>query len=135
MHVRRLQQILTKKTGFSTSADMRNATTGQLSGASRVARISDEEIYALGATACDAVAQELLGPRADNLGKSLQMYRNIERDGRVSYADLEGDSDSQGTLQYFNVTMLAAGLHTDLVDDTELLRITTEKPSDPALSK
>ena len=128
MHVRRLQQILMKKTSYSTSVDSRNQLTGQLSGGDQIGRVADEESYALRTIGADWTLKEVLGPRADNRDKRTQMYRAIERDGFVRYADLKGDSKNQKTLNYVSVLMMGAGLKTDLVDSTELLRITVDKP-------
>ena len=130
MHVKRLQQILTKKTGFSTETSQRNTITGQLSGAASVGRVADEETIALATVEnSDAILKELLGPRADNKDKRLQMYQAIQRDGFVSQRDLVGDSANQGTLNYLNVIFLGAGMQTDLIDATLINRASLDKNS------
>lgn len=130
MHVKRLQQILTKKTGYSTEISQRNPITGQLSGASSVGRIADEETIALATVeGTDEVLKELLGPRADNKDKRLQMYQSIQRDGFVNQKDLVGDSGNQSTLNYLDVVLTGAGYKTDLVNPTELSRASLKKNS------
>jgi hypothetical protein len=128
IHVRRLQQILAKKTSYSTEASKRSQLTGQLSGDDAVGRLADEEAYALKTVGANAILRELLGPRADNRGKRLGMYHAIERDGYVQYKDLVGDTKDQPTLNYLNTLLLAAGLKSDLVDSTELLRVSVDRP-------
>jgi len=127
IHVKRLQQLLSKKTSYAIETNKRNQTTGQLSGTSAVGRISDEESYAFKAVGADIALKELLGPRGDNRQKRLQLYQNIERDGTVRYADLEGDIKTQGTINYFNVLIMAAGLKTDLIENSEVLRSSVEQ--------
>lgn len=128
VHVRRLQQLLAKKTSYSTDASKRSQLTGQLSGDDAVGRVADEEAYALKTVGAEATLREVLGPRADNRDKRLGMYQAIERDGFVNYGDLKGDVKNQATLNYMNTLLIAAGLKTDLVDATELLRVTADRP-------
>lgn len=128
LHIRRLQQLLMKKTTHSTSTNSRNQLTGQLAGDSANGRIADEEAYALMTVGANAVVDEMFGPRADNRQKRLQMYRDIQRDGFVQYQNLTGDSKDQPTLGLFDVHMLAAGIKTDVITQTDLLRITADKP-------
>lgn len=128
LSIRRLQQILAKKTGYSTDTSKRNQITGQLSGDSAVGRLADEEVYALKTVGADNTLKELLGPRADNRDKRLGMYRNIEQSGFVRYADLTGDTRNQPSLNYMDVLLTAAGLQSDLVRSNELLRATIDKP-------
>jgi hypothetical protein len=128
MHVRRLQQILAKKTSYSTEAQKRNPLTGQLSGGDAIGRVADEEAYALKTVGAEAVLREVLGPRADNRDKRLEMYHAVERDGFVRYADLKGDSRNQPGLNYMDTILLAAGLKSDLIDTTELLRVSADRP-------
>ena len=127
MHIRRLQQILSKKTSYSTDANKRNQLTGQLSGDDAVGRLADEESYGLKTVNADVVLKELLGPRADNRDKRLQMYQAIEKDGFVRYEDLIGDSKNQPMLNYMDVILTAAGLKSDLVDSTNVLRTTVDR--------
>lgn len=129
LHVRRLQQILSKKTSYSTEASKRNQITGQLSGDSAVGRLADEEAYALKTVGANSVLKELLGPRADNRDKRLQLYQAIEQDGYVQYANLTGDSKNQPGLNYMDSLLIAAGLKSDIVDSTDLLRVTVDRPA------
>lgn len=128
IHVRRLQQILAKKTSYSTDASKRSQLTGQLSGDDAVGRLADEEAYALKTVGAESVLKELLGPRADNRDKRLQMYQAIERDGFARYGDLKGDLKNQPTINYLDTLLLAAGLKSDLIDSTELLRVSVDRP-------
>jgi len=127
LHVRRLQQLVRKKTNFNLDISKRNQVTGQLSGASAVGRIPDEEIYNLSVLNTQSVLKELLGPRADAKDRKMQMYNTIQRDGMVSLSDLSGDIRNQPTLNAVNCFLLAAGLKTDLVDKSYMIRSTADK--------
>jgi hypothetical protein len=105
---------------------MRSQLTGQLSGHDAVGRLADEEAYALKTVGGEATLNELLGPRADNRDKRLGMYHSIERDGYVQYSNLVGDLKNQPTINYMDTLLLAAGLKSDLIDPTEVLRVTTD---------
>ena len=128
IHVRRLQQILAKKTSYSTDASKRSQLTGQLSGDDAVGRLADEEAYALKTVGAESVLKELLGPRADNRDKRLQMYQAINNQGFVQYGELKGDLKNQPTINYLDTLLLAAGLKSDLIDKTELLRVSADRP-------
>jgi hypothetical protein len=128
MHVRRLQQILAKKTSYSTDASKRSQVTGQLVGDSAVGRLPNAESYALRAIGATATLKEFLGPRADNRDKRLGMYQAIAQSGFVSYDELVGDTRNQQGLNYLATIFLAAGLRSDLLGEGDLLRVTAEKP-------
>ncbi len=130
VYVRRLQQVLKKKTGYSLDTNKRSQVTGQLVGDSAAGRLADEETYMLMTMGAESITKELLGPRADNRDKRLQMYQAIERDGFASLEALRGDRKNQPTLNYLDTLLLGAGLKSDLVNPTELLRVTAEKSAD-----
>jgi len=126
LSVRRLQQLLSKKTGYNTSVDKRNQLTGQLASSNATGRLADEEVYALTIVNAEDTLKELLGPRADNRLKRQDMYRNISVNGTVSYKDLKGDLNEQPSINLLNTQLLAAGLKSDLIDNTELLKVTAD---------
>lgn len=99
-----------------------------MSGADQVGRLADEEAYSLKTVGADAVLSELLGPRADNRDKRMAMYQSIEQQGFVRYSELKGDTKNQPTLAYMDTLLLAAGLKSDLLDTSEILRVTIDRP-------
>jgi len=115
LQVKRLQQLLRKKTSVSLEISRRNQLTGQLAGDSAVGRFTGPESYALQALGAEATLRELLGARGDNRDKKLQMYQAIQRDGFVREKELVGSAKGQATLNMLNVMLLGAGLVTDLV--------------------
>lgn len=114
-HVKRTQQMLHKKNGLSTSADIRSAMTGQVTGADKNGRESDLENSMLISLGMNAVLKELNGPRADDHVMKQQMYTAINTKGYVSLDDMESDVGNKTTLNTVDVYLLGMGLNSDLV--------------------
>lgn len=121
--MKRLQQMVSKKTQISTSVKQRSMINGQVTGDSKVSRNSDVESYALILQNENETLKELLGPRADNSGQRRAMYNSIARDGYVRRKDLEA-SDSvfeKAVLNTLDCYMLGAGIKSDLITDDNSL--------------
>ena len=93
--------------------------TGQVSGADKIARVSDSELYGMTIWKADKAIEEFFGPRADNMKKKQDMYSKISKYGYVYLNELEGDSSSSQTLNTINVYLLGAGIESDLVTSNE----------------
>lgn len=129
LHIKRLQQIVSKKTNYSTSISKRNSMTNQVTGESKVARNSDMETQALYAMESNLIAKELLGARADNQSKKLAMYNMISRDGFVSQTAIDeaGSIFERSSLNMIDMYLLGCGLKSDLVTNDNVLPITVLK--------
>lgn len=116
--IKRLQQILSKKNHYTHDMDDRSLKTGDVKGNSKAAAISEPETYALMAIGGNRILEELLGPRADNIEKKHQMYREIARDGFATLDSLKSSRSSSTTLNTINTYLLASGIRSDLITDT-----------------
>lgn len=116
--IKRVQQILSKKNHYSLDIEDRSLKTGDVKGESKVASISEPEVYSLMAIGAEKSLEELMGPRADNTQKKMQMYRQIVRDGFCTLADMKADRTSSTTLNTINTYLLACGVRSDLITDT-----------------
>lgn len=125
--IKRMQQILNKKNHYSIDIDDRSLKTGDVKGESKIASITEPETYALMAIGGEKSLEELLGPRADNVEKKRQMYRQIARDGFCSLDSLEGSRTSSTTLNTLNTYLLASGIRSDLITDTMKTEYTLNK--------
>ena len=114
-HIKRTQQTVAKKNGISTSADIRSAITGQVTGADKNGRESDLENAMLVSMGMTNVLRELNGPRADDLVMKREMLANIARDGYVSLDDLTDDISNKTTLNTVNTYLLGMSIDSDLV--------------------
>jgi hypothetical protein len=123
IHVRRLQQILSKKNSYTADITKRNQLTGQVTGASKIARLSDTETAALITIGANFAVKEFLGPRADNKAKKLAMYQQISRDGYVTLQSLDGLDTvlDNASLLTMDAYLLGAGLITDLINGSYIL--------------
>ena len=115
LHLKRLQQILTKKNSMTIDIDRRNPKTGQVTGDSKIGRLSDAENYALTVMGADFALQEFMGPRADDANKKNQMYQRITTDGYVQLNTLSSDIEDSQTLNTVDVFFTGAGIITDLL--------------------
>jgi len=126
LHIKRLQQLLSKKNSTSTDISARSAITGQVINADKNARNSDQENIAMITTGVDAPIKELLGGRADNMAAKTAMYSEIAKKGYVSLSELPNDPSSKITLNSLDVYFLGMGLKTDLLTNTLELPKTLE---------
>lgn len=71
LHMKRLQQMLSKKNTSSIEIDQRNAKTGQVTAGDKNSRISDSDGFALTVIEADAALKEFMG------GMSAPCYSNV----------------------------------------------------------
>ena len=115
LHIKRMQQVLSKKNSMSTDSDERSALTGQVIGHDKNARGSDVENFSLVTLGADNALKEFLGPRADDNEMQAQMMSEISKKGYVSLSELTSDVKNKTTLNTVDVFMTSMGIKTDLV--------------------
>jgi hypothetical protein len=115
--IKRVQQILSKKNTYSLDIAQRNMKTGQVTGADKIARISDVESYSLVAIGADHALQEFLGPRADNSTAKTDLYKDINLYGYSYLKDMGRDITENQTLNTLYVYLMGAGLENDLLKE------------------
>ncbi len=115
LHIKRMQQVLSKKNSMSTDSDERSALTGQVIGHDKNARGSDVENFSLVTLGADNALKEFLGPRADDPVMKAQMMSEISKKGYVSLSELTSDVKNKTTLNTVDVFMTSMGIKTDLV--------------------
>lgn len=98
IHIRRLQQLLSKKNTYSLSIKQRNLKNNQVTGHDAIARISDLEVNALKAINADATLRELMGPRADSSDMKTDLYTQISTYGYAELDSMEGSLSNKRTL-------------------------------------
>lgn len=117
VHIKRVQQLLSKKNHYALDDDERSLKTGDVKGESKCASISDVEVYALQAIGADDALKEFLGPRSTNEKKKQEMYKEIARDGYCTLSDIEKIKSPSVPIQTVNTYLLASGIRTDLITD------------------
>lgn len=115
IHLKRLQQILTKKNSYSLSINKRNMKTNLVTGDDKIAKLTDAENYALNILNADKALQEFLGPRADSSMKKMEMYKNISMYGYTYLKDLPNDLDNQ-VVNTIYAYLIGSGIENDLLE-------------------
>jgi len=115
IHVKRMQQILSKKNTTSTEVSSRSALTGQVVGRDKNARDSDSENFALVTIDATDTLREFMGPRADDMVMKNEMYSSIAQKGFVSLNTLTNDVDNKVTLNAVDVHLIGMGIKSDLI--------------------
>lgn len=115
IHLKRMQQTLSKKNTTSTDIGERSALTGQVTGKDKNARDSDTENFAMVTLDATSNLKEFLGPRADDKVMKNEMYSDIARKGYSNLAGLTNDPTNKSTLNAVDVYLIGMGIKSDLV--------------------
>ena len=124
LHLKRMQQLLSKKNATSTDISSRSALTGQVVNNDKNGRISDAETSSLSVIGADYALRELLGPRSDDKAMKMQMYADISNKGYVSIEDLPNRVENKVSLNTTDVYLLGMGIKSDLITDGLVLNKT-----------
>lgn len=127
VHIKRVQQILSKKNTTSTDINTRSALTGQVVGKDKNARDSDSENFALVTLDANNTLREFLGPRADDMVMKNEMYSTIAQKGYVSLSELTNDVDNKITLNAIDVHLIGMGIKSDLITDGLMVKKSLSK--------
>lgn len=127
LHLKRVQQILSKKNKGSTSIRKRNMKTNQVVGDDKGSRISDVETFALTAINGDEILKEFMGARADDDVAKQEMFKRIYQDGFVSLKDIPSNVENKPALNYLDILFTGAGIVTDLVTPSLHLKSTLKE--------
>lgn len=124
IHIKRMQQILSKKNTTSTDISTRSAVTGQVVGKDKNARDSDQENFALVTLGATDTLRELMGPRSDDMVMKNEMYNAIAKKGYVSINELTNKVENKTTLNTVDAYLIGMGIKSDLVTDGLVLNKT-----------
>ena len=121
-NIKRVQQMVSKKNGMSTSIDERSATTGQVTSKDKNGRETDLENAMLISLGAEAILRELNGPKADDMVMKQQMMNAIMTKGYVSEEDMESDTINKTALNTADVYLTGMGIGNDLVTPGLMLK-------------
>ena len=127
LHIKRMQQILSKKNTTSTDISSRSALTGQVVNKDKNARESDAETFSLVTLGAENSLRELLGGRADDMTMKTEMYSEISKKGYVSLDELTNNVENKTTLNTVDTYLLGCGIKSDLITKTLALPRTLKK--------
>lgn len=127
IHIKRVQQILSKKNTTSTEISSRSALTGQVVGKDKNAKESDQENFALVTLDATDTLREFMGPRADDMIMKNEMYSSIAQKGYVSLDTLTNDVKNKTTLNTLDVYLISMGIKSDLITEGLILKKTLDE--------
>lgn len=125
-HLKRLQQILSKKNTTSTNVNIRSAITGQVSGKDKSVRDSDQENFALTTIGAIDALREFMGPRADDLVMMNEMNSDIARKGYTTLSSMTNKVENKTTLNTVDVMLIGMGIKSDLITDGLVVKKTLD---------
>lgn len=116
INLKKLKQIVTKKSGYNTNIDVRNPKTGQIVGNSKGVE-SDRELETLVLQNMDATIKEFTRAKADDMEAKNKMYNQINTTGQVSLKDLSSPKSSQVARSTVDVYLIGSGLMSNLIEE------------------
>lgn len=118
--VRPLQQMLDKKNSMSSNTDSVNILTGQVTGKSKAASLSNMQTISLTTSGQLKAVKEMLGPRSDDNVSKMKMLESIESQGDYDIDDIELHSEDKQSLETLRIMLIGAGLRVSYGKDMKL---------------
>lgn len=127
VHIKRLQQMVSKKNSMSTDTSKRSAITGQVTGDDKNSRVSDMENIALITLDSPEIMKEMLCAKSDDFKMKTEMLNQIKNTGMVDLSNIKSNPQDKVALNTLDVYFICAGIKTDLITDGLLLKSTMDK--------
>lgn len=124
VHLRKVQQFLTKKNSMSSDIAQRDMKTGLLLNYDKNGKTSDREVESLITTGLLNTADEFVGPKADSMNAKNTMYNMINNLGYVNLKDIPKDAEDSLAMNLLNTYLLGAHLNSNLVNNDYMLPYT-----------
>lgn len=116
IHIKRLKQLLAKKTNIALNTEKRDMKTGLLIGEDKGGKETDREFESLAAFGLDYTIDEFSRVRADSLKAAAQMNNIIMDKGYVNNNDIKITKDDSLGKNMLNVYLIGANIHSNLID-------------------
>lgn len=120
IHIKRMKQMLSKKTSIGIEANKRDMKTGRLLGEDKAGQESDREFEALAAMNLPWTMDEFARPKADAMRSKSQMHNVIMTKGFISANDIDMEKDDSLAKNLLNVYLIGANIHSNLIDEDYL---------------
>lgn len=124
IHLKRMKQMLSKKTNTAMEIANRDMKTGLLVSDDKGGKESDREFEALAAMGLEYTIDEFSRPKADGMKAKSQMYNAISSKGFVSEKDISTDKSDSLAKNMLNVYLLGCNIHSNLVDEDYMTPLT-----------
>ena len=116
INIKRLKQMLAKKTNTAIDIAKRDMKTGRLLGEDKGGLESDKEFEGAMALGLEHTVAEYARIRADAMKAKTQSYNNINVKGEVSWKDIDPEATDSLAKNTFNVYLIGANMHSNLID-------------------
>lgn len=116
LHIKRMQQIVAKKSHVALNIEKRDPKTGMLTSEDKGAKETDREFEALASFGLEYTMDELSRVRADSMQAATEMNSIISAKGFISDKDFtvgKADSIAKNTL---NVYLIGSNIHSNIID-------------------
>lgn len=118
LNIKRPQQLVTKKTGYTLSDTDRDEMSGAAKGESRGGTTTGVENELLAGVGADKIISEFLGVRGDNVAEYDNMLQAISETGSVKLEDIKTSKYDKPTLLKADILLKCMGLKTDIVTES-----------------
>lgn len=115
VHLKKVQQFITKKNSMSIDISKRDMKTGLLTNEDKNGKSSDREMESLAILGLDATIKEFAKAKADAMNAKNAMYNTINTLGMVSLEDLPDDVDDSLSKNLLDAYLLGAHLNSNLI--------------------
>ena len=125
--LKRLKQMVIKKTGFSVDISKRDYRTGLLIDTDKNGNSTDREFESLAVLGLDNTMKELATVRADAMGAKSEFYNQINTTGMVSLKDVDIKNSDSIARNLISAYLLGAHIQSNLINTDYLLPRTIQK--------
>lgn len=124
MHLKKVQQFITKKNAMSVDIAQRDMKTGLLLSHDKNGKESDREFESLTVSGLTNTMKEFASVRADAMNAKNAAYNNINTTGSLSLKDINIDYDDSLAKNMMNVYLLGSGIYSDIINQDYYLPYT-----------
>lgn len=125
--IKRLKQMVQKKTGYSVNISKRDYRTGLLIDTDKNGNSTDREFESLVVMGFDHTLKELATVRADAMGAKSEAYSAINNQGMLKLGDLNIENEDSIARNLISAYLLGAHLKSNLIMTNDYLPRTLKK--------
>ena len=118
LNIKRVQQLVSKKTGLALDDRKRDENTGQLRGDSKAGTMTAIENELLAGMGANDILSEICGARADNVTEYDNMLAEIASTGSVSLKNVKTNQFDKPSLLQADLYFKLMGLKTDIISES-----------------
>lgn len=117
LHLKKVQQFITKKNSMSTDIQQRDMKTGLLTGYDKNGKTSDREMESLAANGLYHTMKEFGTYRADSMNAKNLLYNIINTKGEVSQSEINVDVDDSLSRKLMDTYMIGSLLKSNMITE------------------